>query len=52
MKEYKIVSTMSGFMKKRENIEELLNKHAREGWELKHVDQHMVRFILERDKNR
>ena len=52
MKEYKIVSPKNGFIKRGEKIEDLLNKHAREGWELKHVDQHMMRFILERDKNR
>jgi len=52
MKEYKVIIPKGGLLKRNEKIEDQLNRYAREGWELKHVDQNMIRFILERDKNR
>jgi hypothetical protein len=52
MKEYKIITPKTGFSKRTEKIEIILNNYAREGWILKHADPNMIRFILERDKNR
>jgi len=52
MKEYKVVKSKLGLGNWNEKIEDLLNKHAREGWELKHAQQNLTMFILERDKNR
>jgi hypothetical protein len=52
MKEYKIVTPRTGFSKRVEKLEEILNNYAREGWVLKHSDPNMIRFILEREKNR
>jgi len=52
MKEYKVITPKLGFSKRIEKLEEILNNYAREGWVLKHSDPNMIRFILEREKNR
>ncbi len=52
MKEYKVITPKLGFSKRIEKLEEILNNYARDGWVLKHSDEHMVKFILEREKNR
>ena len=54
MKEYKIIKR--NFWKKDSDLEELINQHARGGWEVKSVIGNnggsITRVILERDKNR
>ncbi|MCK5677647.1 MAG: DUF4177 domain-containing protein [Flavobacteriaceae bacterium] len=54
MKEYKIIE--KGFWKKNSDLEDTINRHAREGWEVKSAigDGHgnFSRVILERDKYR
>jgi hypothetical protein len=52
MKEYKVITPKLAFSKRIEKLEEIFNNYAREGWVLKHSDQYMVKFILEREKNR
>lgn len=54
MKEYKIIK--KGFWKKDADLEDIINQHARGGWVIKsalgNMDGHIIRVILERDKNR
>ncbi len=54
MKEYKIIQ--KGFWKKNSDLEDAINRFAREGWEVKSAigDGHgnFSRVILERDKYR
>lgn len=54
MKEYKIIKR--GFWKKDADLEEIINQHAKGGWEVKSVigDQSgsITKLVLERDKNR
>ena len=54
MKEYKILK--KGIWTKDPDFEDLLNQHAREGWEVCSAIQNghgnFARVILERDKNR
>ena len=52
MKEYKVIRPKLGIGSWNEKMEDLLNKHAREGWILKHVNPNFSMVILERDKNR
>lgn len=52
MKEYKTLLPKLGFSKRYEKLEEILNHHAREGWELKHINQPQNLIIFERNKNR
>lgn len=52
MKEYKVVVLKLGFSKRALKLEDTLNKYAREGWILKHIDDSGYSMILERDKNR
>lgn len=54
MKEYKIIK--KGFWKKDLDFEEIINQHARGGWEIKiglgDTSGNFTKIILERDKNR
>lgn len=52
MKEYKTITPKLGFRNRVQNLEELLNIHAREGWIFKYMNQAQNLIILERDKNR
>ncbi|MGY0408667.1 MAG: DUF4177 domain-containing protein [Polaribacter sp.] len=54
MKEYKIVQYRQKpfLIKFKENLEDLLNKHAKAGWTLKETNATFTYFIFERDKNR
>ena len=45
MKEYKVISPSIGLRKRSEKLEELLNKHALESWDISFV-------VFEREKNR
>lgn len=51
MKEYKVVQPKTSFRNWNENYEELLNKHAREGWVVKSILASLT-IVFERDKNR
>ena len=54
MKEYKIIK--KGFWQKVHDLEESLNQHARDGWEIKStigdMNGNIAKIILERDKYR
>jgi len=54
MKEYKIIKR--GFWKKDADLEEIINQHARGGWEIASAigdtNGSFTKVILERDKNR
>jgi len=52
MKEYKVVMTKLGIMRREEKMQDLLNQYAREGWVVNHIAQGWVSVIFERDKNR
>lgn len=52
MKEYKVVTLKLGLRNRVQNFEDLLNKHAREGWNFKEVPSGWNSVIFERDKNR
>jgi len=52
MKEYKVVKTKLGLRNRHQSFENLLNQYAREGWQVKHIDQGWMTIVLERDKNR
>lgn len=52
MKEYKVINPKLGLGKWNQKIEDLLNKYAKEGWEVKHIQQNLTAIVLERDKNR
>lgn len=52
MKEYKTISPSLGITKRAQKIEDLLNQYAREGWQLKHINQAQNLIIFEREKNR
>ena len=52
MKEYKVIMTKLGILKRDEKMEDILNQYAREGWVVNFVAQGWVSVILERDKNR
>ena len=52
MKEYKVVNTKAGVIKRNDKLEALLNQYAREGWELKFMHDSLMVTIFERDKNR
>ncbi|WP_299065008.1 DUF4177 domain-containing protein [uncultured Polaribacter sp.] len=51
MKEYKVVQPKTGFRKFYERYEELLNQHAREGWEVCQILP-SLKIVFVRDKNR
>ncbi len=52
MKEYKVVYTKLGFTNRNQNLEDLLNSYAREGWALTSINQNHTVVIFERNKNR
>ena len=53
MKEYKIVKpTKLGFKNRLQNLEDIFNQYAREGWVVNHVAQNSYFILFERDKNR
>lgn len=56
MKEYKVISPSLGLRKRSEKLEELLNKHALESWDLSTItySKHWgISFVVfEREKNR
>jgi hypothetical protein len=52
MKEYKVINWKMGLSKNNERLEDTLNEHARNGWELKHMADNSARIVFERDKNR
>ena len=52
MKEYKVVSWKMGFSNNSEKLEDLLNLHAKAGWNVIHIAEQTTRIVLERDKNR
>ena len=52
MKEYKVVMTKIGIMKRDEKLQDLLNQYAREGWIVKHLAESWASVVFERDKNR
>lgn len=52
MKEYKVVNTRAGVLKRNEKLETLLNQYSREGWELKFMHQTFSVAIFEREKNK
>lgn len=52
MKEYKVVPLKLGLRNRTQNLEDLLNQHAREGWNYKSIPYGWNSVILEREKNR
>lgn len=52
MKEYKVISWKMGLSKNNERLEDILNEHARSGWQAIHIGEQSTRIVLERDKNR
>ncbi len=52
MKEYKVVITKLGITKRDQKLEDLLNKYAREGWQVSHVAAGWSSVVFERDKIR
>ena len=52
MKEYKVIVTKLGILRREEKFQELLNQYGREGWIVKHIAQGWASVVLERDKNR
>jgi hypothetical protein len=56
MKEYKIIKPESIWTYKDETFEDLLNKYASQGWEVKSVGYgetgNILKVVLERAKNR
>ncbi len=51
MKEYKALIPKLGLRNRIQNLEDLLNQYAREGWQYKQITSGGV-LVLERDKNR
>ena len=51
MKEYKAMIPKLGIRNRVQNLEDLLNQMAREGWQYKEITAGGV-LVLERDKNR
>jgi hypothetical protein len=52
MKEYKVIHPNLGFKNITQDFEDILNKHAREGWQVIDIGQNWGSVIFERDKNR
>ena len=53
MKEYKVLSPSLGWKNRIETLEDILNNHAREGWQVKELTVvNKVLIIFERDKSR
>jgi len=51
MKEYKVMIPKLGFRNRVQNLEDMLNQFAREGWQYKEITSGGL-LVLERDKNR
>lgn len=52
MKEYKVITWKIGLTRNNERLEDTLNKHAREGWCVKDINDSTYRIVFERNKNR
>lgn len=52
MKEYKVIMLKLGMRNRDQKLQEILNTHAREGWQLKELSTSWTSAVLERDKNR
>ena len=56
MKEYKVVNPALGFRNRSQKLEDLLNTHSREGWQVKSIIDNghgsVFMIVFERDKNR
>jgi hypothetical protein len=52
MKEYKVIVPKVGFRNRVRNFEDILNQHAREGWNVIEIGQGWSSVVFERDKNR
>ncbi len=53
MKEYKALAPSLGWKNRVQNLEDILNSYAREGWTVKEITVvNKVLIIFERDKNR
>ncbi len=52
MKEYKVIQPKLGFINRLQNVEDILNQYAREGWSVNFIGQGFMSVVLERDKNR
>tara|TARA_R110002073_G_scaffold40547_5_gene115000 strand:- start:105673 stop:105840 length:168 start_codon:yes stop_codon:yes gene_type:complete len=55
MKEYKVIKPKLGWRNASEKLEEILNKYAKEGWNVHSIvnNQHVIsNIVFERDKNR
>lgn len=52
MKEYKVVQPKLGWRNRAQNFEDLLNQYAREGWQVKQINDSWYSIVFERDKNR
>ena len=52
MKEYKVMMTKCGLVRRDQKLEELLNRYAREGWQVSHIAAGWASVVLERDKIR
>lgn len=51
MKEYKAIIPKLGIRNRVQNLEDLLNQMAREGWQYKEITTAGI-LVMERDKNR
>lgn len=52
MKEYKVATRPMGFSSNNKKLEDFLNQHALQGWQMVNMDQSMTTIVFERDKNR
>ncbi len=52
MKEYKVATRPVGFSNNNKKLEDFLNQHANQGWQMLHIDQSLTTIIFEREKNR
>lgn len=52
MKEHKVVQFIGGLTKNTQRLENVLNEHAKNGWEYKQFLENTGRIIMERTKNR
>ncbi len=52
MKEYKVATKPTGLTKNNQRLEDFLNQHAREGWQLKFIGEQIGTIVFEREKNR
>jgi hypothetical protein len=52
MKEYKVESKPIALLKNNQRLEDFLNQHAREGWQVKFIAEQGLTVVFEREKNR